>query len=301
MTKSLKRLLLRIVRRWGRFIAVQVGNNAAYPATGPQQVLLAEMHRQHLRQELGPRRFQDVGFQLYSQSDDDGILLYLFSILGPTNRIVVELCAGDGIECQATNLILNHKWNGILFDGNPVSVQRGRDWFYTHRSALVCLPEFTHAWITRDNVNDLVAASGIGGEVDLFSLDIDGNDYWVWDALTVIKPRVVVAEYNPILGADRSITIPYHESFNAYQYPMFGWLPNYCGASLRALTKLAGRKGYRLVGTNISEFNAFFVRDDLKAAEIPEVSVESCFANRFLHRHHEARWNLVKNLPWQQV
>jgi hypothetical protein len=299
--KSIRRVARRFVHALGRSIAGQVAGIAAAPSTAAQQVLLAEWYRAQAREGNGVRDFRDIGFQVYSQGDEDGILLYLFALLGSRTRIALEICAGDGKECNSANLILNHKWHGVLLDGSERNVWSGKDWYYRHRAALVSLPRFEHAWITRDNVNEVVRRMRISGEIDLLSLDIDGNDYWVWEALDVVSPRVVLAEYNPILGPERSTTIPYAPNFDAYQYPMYGWLPNYCGASLAALTKLARQKGYRLVGTSSAEFNAFFVREDVASGVLPEVTVASCFRSAFLRQEFDERWKCVQHLPWVEV
>jgi hypothetical protein len=124
--------------------------------------------------------------------------------------------------------------------------------------------------VTRENINDLVSSHGFAGEIDLLSIDIDGIDYWVWEQLTSCRPRVVIVEYNPFLGADRSVTIPYDPEFDRHRFdvPRFA----YYGASLRALVKLGARKGYRLVLVEPRGVNAFFVREDLAAA-VPALDV----------------------------
>lgn len=91
------------------------------------------------------------------------------------------------------------------------------------------------------------------------SIDIDGVDYWIWDAITVIKPRVVVLEYQDIIGPDKALTMPYSDDFDASNYPMTLGMPDFCGASLPAFVKLARKKGYRLVGCNRLYYNAFFI------------------------------------------
>jgi hypothetical protein len=111
-------------------------------------------------------------------------------------------------------------------------------------------------FITRDNVDRLLAASGPGSTPDLLSIDVDGNDYWIWEAIRSVDPRVVVIEYNATWFPPLAFTIRYQENFR--------WDgTNYFGASLKALELLGRRKGYCLVGCNFSGVNAFFVRDDL--------------------------------------
>ena len=80
------------------------------------------------------------------------------------------------------------------------------------------------------------------GEIDLLNLDIDGSDYWLWKAIRVVQPRVVIVEYHDILGPDRAWTIPYKEDFNLKDYPVNRINNNYCGASLQPLSNLEGRR-----------------------------------------------------------
>ncbi len=109
--------------------------------------------------------------------------------------------------------------------------------------------------VTAENVNTLFERAGFAGEIDLLSIDIDYNDYWVWKAIDIVKPRVVVIEYNATLRPPLSLVVPY--------VPAVIWNgTSYFGASLEALVRLGGSKGYRLVGCTISGVNAFFVRDD---------------------------------------
>jgi hypothetical protein len=115
------------------------------------------------------------------------------------------------------------------------------------------------AFITRENINDLIASAGFGGEIGLLSIDLDGNDYWVWEALNVVHPIICVCEYNAVLGDLHPICTPYHESFNRTKAHHSNL---YFGASIAALRSLAAKKGYRFVGTNSAGNDAFFVRED---------------------------------------
>jgi hypothetical protein len=221
--------------------------------------------------------FHEVEFHHFSQNNEDGILLYIFALIGTTNRVCVEMCAGDGIECNTANLVINHGWKGLMFDGSLHNIQRGQSVYSARKDALrFSPPMMVHAWLTRENVNALIAERGFDGEIDLFSLDIDGNDYWIWKALDVIQPRVIVAEYNQGLGGRRAVTIPYQPDF------VFNWQSVCCGASLPALAKLGKTKGYRLVGVDSFGVNAFFVRNGIGEDLLPEIPVSAVrFARNF--------------------
>jgi len=225
--------------------------------------------------------FDDVEFRSYSQNGEDGILWYIFALVGTTHKNCIEICAGDGQQCNTANLIINHGWTGLLFDGNEGNVASGNEFFECHPDTAVYPPKFVRAWITAENVNDLIMTHGCGGEIDLLSLDIDGVDYWIWNAIEAVCPRVVIAEVQTIWADERSVTVPYSPDFRADYFRGFGI---YSGASLPAFVKLARKKGYRLVGCQRYGFNAIFLRNDVGEGTFPEVSAASCL------RHPFATW-----------
>ncbi|HEU4687370.1 MAG TPA: hypothetical protein VFS23_03360, partial [Vicinamibacterales bacterium] len=160
-------------------------------------------------------------------------------------------------------------WSGLMVDGHEGHmVQVGRR-FPTVKAVA--------AWVTRENINDLITSNECGGEVDLFSLDLDGCDYWIWEAMTACSPRIVILEYNSMFGPDRAVTIPYDPKFDRHRHHTA-----YYGASLAALTRLSARKGYRLVAVEPNGVNAFFLRNDL-APHIP--ACEPARAYRLLEKY----------------
>ena len=126
------------------------------------------------------------------------------------------------------------------------------------------------------NVDQIVAEAGFSGDVDLLSIDVDGNDYWVLSALESVSPRAIVLEYQTAWGPDRRVTQRYREDFHISQVPAKGTLPR-CGASLAAFRDLLATRGYRLVGKERSCFNAFFLRNDVGLDHFPEVATSACF------------------------
>lgn len=207
----------------------------------------------------------------YSQNGEDGILLYIFSRIGTTNRQFIEFGIGDGSECNAANLVINFGWQGLMLDNSAGNVQKARA-FYQERAGQVKIVE---ASVTKENINRLFKQQAVQGELDLLSIDIDGNDYWVWQAIDVVQPRVVVMEYNATFGAERAISTTYDPTFNYLEkHPGFGF---YHGASLAALTKLAQEKGYMLVGCDSQGVNAFFIREDAAADKFEAVPVAQAY------------------------
>jgi len=280
-------------------VAIELGREPNGADVGTQKAL-TELWRTNAR-ELRGRPICDFGFSVHSQTDEDGILLYLFSVVGTTNRQAVEICAGDGIECNTANLLLNHGWHALLVDGDPSNVAKARRFYAQSRRTQTFPPKVVQAWITRDAVNQVIRDNDFLGEIDLLSLDLDGVDYWIWEAITAISPRVVVLEYQDILGPDRMWTVPYADDFTAGEHSMTGAMPNFAGASLRAFTKLAHSKGYRLIGVNGYGFNAFFMRNDVGAEQFSEISVEDCFTHPKTLEGMAKRFPLVANMPWVEV
>lgn len=260
------------------------------------QKLLMERYRSG--QGGCPRGFRDIGFGIYSQHDEDGILLYIFGLIGAVSYRSVEICAGNGIECNTANLLLNHRWTGLLVDGNSENVKIAKEFYLSRPETMHWPPDVVEAWLTRDNVNEVIQTAGYSGEIDLLSLDVDGVDYWMWEAITVITPRVVVLEYNHLLGPEVSVSVPYQADFVA-EYTEFG--SDYAGASLQAFVKLGRAKGYRLVGTNAIGTNAFFVRDDIPVELLPELNPADAFKHPRAQFGMKVRFPKVSGKKWIEV
>ena len=265
------------------------------------QIQLVLTYRRLINEKQLLPRVRDVGFKCYSQADEDGILLFLFAVIDATNKLCVEIGAGDGIESNTANLILNHGWHGLLVDGNERNAKRGRRFFSRSSQTYVYPPQWSSRWVTRTSVNDILTSNGFCGAIDLLSLDLDGVDYWVWEAIDAVTPRVVVVEYQDILGPERSWTVPYADDFSARAYPMTNGMPNFAGASLSAFVKLGRRKGYRLVGINRYGYNAFFLQAGIAEDLLPEIDVADCFTHPKVIWGMRERFPTVKDLPWVEV
>lgn len=299
----LKRVYRRVVDRIGDVAATTTSDRlatreACSPAVKASQVALTHQFRELFRTGGARPSFSDVQFRVFSQHGEDGILLYLFSLLGTVNKTCVELCCGDGIECNTANLIVNHRWTGALFDGNRENIRQATEFYSSHPDTHIWPPKVRAAWIDRDNVNQLVRDAGISGEIDLLSLDIDGVDYWLWEALDVISPRVVVLEINHLWGPVESVTVPYASDFKAVRTEHGS---DYAGASIAAFVSLGRRKGYRLVGANDIATNAFFVRNDLEHPWLEEVDPSVLFWHQRAKFGMEVRLPGVRDMAWERV
>ncbi len=237
-------------------------------------------------------RLGDSGFRIFSQFEEDGLLLYLAAVLELENRIFLDIGASDGVNSNCANLALNLGWHGLFLEGDEEKIRAGEAFYRHHKDTVLFPPTFVHAFIKAENINMLVAEGGLSGDIGICSIDIDGNDCWVWQALDVVSPAVVMIETHIEFGM-RNIAVPYDPE---YCYP--GRHPDYHGASPVAMCSLASKKGYRLVGANRYGFNLIFVRNEMFPERIPEVTLESILQ----HPRYLARLPLFEPIKdWEYV
>jgi len=269
MNKPLKKAIKSAIYNFSTFFnAIMNFTAKSSPQVKVNQRLLFNFY-QHAVSQGQHFKLEDTGFRNYSQFEEDGILLYIFAAIDAPYKTFIDIGAGDGINSNCANLAVNFGWHGLFIDGNQSNMQKGRDYYSKLPDTVLFPPVFVHAFIQRENINELIRGNGFTGEVDLLSIDIDGNDYWIWDALTVVEPRVVIIETHIEFGMN-SIVVPYDKD---YIYP--GKHPDYFGASPVAMAKLAQGKGYRLVGANNYGFNNIYIKNGIGEDILPAVSVES--------------------------
>lgn len=300
MKKLIAGILVKILRK-----LLILTNEADYgvlrKSDQASQVLLQLYYKDLLSRRKKLPSFDEVGFREYSQTNEDGILLFIFSVIGSGNKKCIEIGAQKGIECNTANLIINHAWQGLLLDTNSQAVEVGQMFYRLNFNTKGFAPVFINKKVTRKNINTIIQQGGFNGEIDLLSLDIDGVDYWVLEALSVVRPRVIVVEYNNNIPPDKSWTIPYSNSFDIRNDIHNKKDKIFYGASLLAFVKLAKKKGYRLIGCNWRNFNAFFMRKDIAKRAFPEVAVGDCFYNSLALENLSKRRGEVDKLPWVEV
>ena len=195
-------------------------------------------------------------FKVYSQSGEDGIIQFLINNVNVATKKCIECGIENYLESNTRFLTLNNYWSGLIIDGDQANID------YIKKDPIYwrCQLTAVQSFITKDNINDIIKSNGFAGDIGILSVDIDGNDYWVFESINTVNPAIIIAEYNSFFGATANITIPYDPAFvrGAAHYSMI-----YYGASITALTKLAQKKGYALVATNWGGNNVFFVRNDL--------------------------------------
>lgn len=227
---------------------------------------------------------RDAEFKVFSQEGEDGMIQYLIQRLPETSESFVEIGVEDYSESNTRFLLTHDNWRGLVIDGGEAHASFVTSTGLRWRRHV----DTVSAHITAENVNEVIGAAGFVGDVDLLSLDIDGNDYWVLEALSVISPKVIVVEYNSLFGRDFAVTVPYVPNFKR-SLAHHSFL--YYGASLPALTALLRRRGYRLVGTNSSGNNAFFLRRDIPST-LDELTPEEAFQPTRFREARDAAGNL---------
>lgn len=240
---------------------------------GRQQVLL--------QRAFPPSDPSDAGFRVFSQWDEDGIIQFLIDRVPIANDSFIEIGVEDYSECNTRFLLCNDDWAGLAVDSGDAHVrfleQTGLRW--RHQIDAVS------AWVTAENVNDVISGAGFEGDIGLLSLDVDGNDYWVMDAIDVVSPRIMIVEYNSAFGSSRPVSVPYEAGFERTKKHYSNL---YYGASLAALHHGAAKRGYRLVTCNRAGNNAFFVRGDV-AGKLPDrTPAEAWVRSRFRESRDES-------------
>ena len=237
-------------------------------------------------QTSNSKSIRDNEFRSFSQWGEDGIIQFLISNVPINRKIFVEFGVQNYTESNTRFLLINNNWSGLVIDGGSEEIAYIKNdpiyWQYNLKAV--------NSFITKDNINQILSDNGIQGEIGLLSVDIDGNDYWVWQAIDCINPASVVSEYNFRFGANKAVTVPYDASFvrSKAHYSNI-----YYGASLKALCILADRKGYAFVGCNSAGNNAFFVRKDLKPDAINEITVEEGYVRGQFRESRDEKGNLL--------
>jgi hypothetical protein len=272
--------------------------------------LMPELEAMRLRQgrilvELirptSARHLQRCEFSVYSQWGEDGIIQKLISEIPIAHKTFIEFGVEDFSEANCRFLLMNDNWRGYVLDSSAKSIAslEASPWWWKYDLRAKC------AMVTRDTVNELLSESGFDSDLGILSIDVDGVDYWLFEAIEAFRPRIVIVEYNAIFGSERKISVPYEASFSrrAKHYSEL-----YFGASLAALAHIAAKKGYALIGTESAGVNAFFLRNDLVTGNVPSLTPQEAFTatrvrqsrdpeGRLTYLDHDGRFALIKGMP----
>jgi hypothetical protein len=261
-----------------------------------QGSMLTVMHEQQ-----ASRNLRDYEFKVFSQWGEDGIIQHLCKSVSIEHKTFVEFGVENFFEANCRFLLMKDNWAGFVIDGSSENIKTLKNSYFYWKYDLQAIDVF----ITRENINELVSQSGFDEDLGILSIDLDGNDYHVLDAINSFKPRILICEYNAVFGGTRKITIPYDPGFNRTKSHYSNL---YFGASLGAITLLANKRGYSLVGTNSTGVNAFYVRNDLVTEKLRVLSCAdayrpSCFREsrdvegRLTHVRGDDRLKLIRGLP----
>lgn len=262
---------------------------------------LSELNNQKI-----PSRIEDIEFKVFSQFGDDGIIQYLI------NRLDIDRDYHNFIEFGVENyeesntkfLLFNNNWSGLIMDSSDENINYIKNSNYFWKYDL----EAKSCFVNKSNINHLINDSKIDKKkIGLLSIDIDGNDYWVWRELNVIDPLIVIIEYNSVFGFSEKISIPYKSDFsrNKAHHSNLFW-----GASLEALKFLGQQKGYEFFCTNSSGNNAYFIKKELfnkVDLKLKKNSYQSKFREsrdkkgKKTFIHYKNRLEIIKNLFVQNV
>lgn len=215
-----------------------------------------------LLSELNSRKnistLDEVEFQVFSQRGEDGVIQYLINQIDIPNKIFVEFGVETYTESNTRFLLINNNWSGLIIDGSKDNINFIKSDYIYWKYDITAVESF----ITRNNINKIISEYTKIADIGILSVDIDGNDYWIWKEIDCIKPRIVICEYNSAFGNNKKVTVPYKDEFvrrNEHYSDL------YFGASLAAFCELAEEKGYDFIGTTSAGVNAYFVRKDLSS------------------------------------
>ncbi len=227
----------------------------------------------------------EAEFKVFSQFGEDGILQYLFAKARPAREFFVEIGVQNYVESNTRFLLLQDNWEGSVVDGSEADIAyiQQDDLYWRHSLRALC------RFVTAENVEAILAEAGAPKDLGLLSIDVDGNDYWIWQAVRDWRPSVVVCEYNSLFGSSRAVTVPYQSDFHRTRAHSSNL---YFGVSLAALCHLAEQKGYQFVGANRAGNNAFFVRKEA-GSRLPALEAKAGFVKAKFRESRSAEGELT--------
>lgn len=291
-------LFSKFTLRLRRF--VESSNAATLALTEQQLVLQCQDMAEKNRQKNSIKNLKEVEFKAFSQWGEDGIIDWLVSKLPSIKPSFIEFGVSNYKESNTRLLLQSKNWTGLIIDGSTenISAIKSQEIYWKYDI------EAKQAFITAENINTLINESGFKKDVGLLSIDIDGNDYWVWKAITNISPAIVICEYNTALGDIYPLTVPYQPDFQRAQahHSLL-----YFGASIQALISLGKQKNYTCIGTGSSGCNVFFIRNDLAyhiTNNLEDISIYPCKAREARNKTGEMLYvdaiegtDIISHLP----
>ena len=248
------------------------------------KVQKGQLFERHLEQNLNKiTTIEETFFKVFSQDYEDGIIQYLIKSLGLKNIKFVEIGTQDYSESNTRYIFETMRCEGLIIDPTPNLKKKINSFLRTWKNTLTIHNDF----INSNNIVEIIEKNSFDKNLDIFSLDIDGIDYWILEKLPKKIAKIFIIEYNPYFGSKKEICAPNIEYFDRFKYHSTG----FCwGASLKAIIKLMKQKGYTFIGTNNLNVNSFFVQDEF----INKIGFNLPNLND-LSKHTEVKFNVLKN------
>ena len=236
-----------------------------------------------------PDSLHDLEYSVFSQFGDDGIIEYLATRLPKAYRTFVEFGVEDYSESNTRLLLQRDNWSGLVFDGSEKNIHSitSSSYFWKHDLKAV------HAFITCENINHLLESNGLQRTVGILHIDIDGVDFWVWKAIQVIQPLLIIVEYNALFGSTEPVSVPYDPMFFRFDMHHSGL---YAGASLPAFLHLANERSYNFLGSNSAGNNAYFLHRSIESP-VPIATIESGYVKSKFREARDGKGNLTLRPP----
>lgn len=244
-----------------------------------------------------PTSWEFCGF---SQNGEDGIIDYLCQKIINPNRYFVEIGAADGLENNTAWLAIARKFSGLMIEGSPQLAARAARAIPNYNLGVKVL----NCFVDKNNIQ-MVLKECLYQNPDLFSLDIDGVDYYILQAMLTagFRPKIIVVEYNSAFGPDKALTVPYQEQFDYTHADPSGL---YYGVSVTAWRKYLEKAGYRFVSVDSNGVNAFFIDPNCFSAEFITHLTPKFFAENFYQRQKfQGDWTKqfaqIANKPFEEI
>lgn len=204
----------------------------------------------HFNQKI--KSINEIEYSVFSQFGDDGILSYLVNILNLSKKKFIEIGTEEYEECNTRLLLEKFNMSGLIIEGNKRHTSKIKKKELMWKYDLRLVEEF----VKKDNIQNILLDNNYTKDIAVLSIDIDGNDYWIWEAVD-LEPDIVVIEYNSIFGSKEECSTIYRDDFTRSSEHLSNKL---YGSSIQALIKLAQRKNYFFLGTNLNGNNAYFLQ-----------------------------------------
>lgn len=260
----------------------------------------------NLNNNKTPKNIEDIEFKIFSQFGDDGIIQFLINKIELDYKYhnFIEFGVENYKEANTRFLLVNNNWSGLIIDSSEKNINEIKNSNYFWKYNL----EVRNNFITRENINIIIKDSKLNKEhIGILSIDIDGNDYWVWKEINVIDPIIVIIEYNSSFGFVNKVSIPYDKNFSRTKAHHSNL---YWGASIEALKFLADKKGYKFFSTNSAGNNAYFVKESFYK-KIDFVLKKNSYEGKFRESrdkdglktfvHYKDKLDIIKDLTVEDV